>query len=139
MERAADVQAARARAGLVARGLAGRLDRVERAGEHELARRVVVGDGQAEAGGQRAHRVGVAAEHGHHAARARCAASRHRGGALVDERDGVLELQRPGGDEGRVLAQRVPGGGDRQRRPPPAGLAARPQAATEHRNSAGCW
>ena len=67
----------------------------------------------------------------------------HGVGALVDEPDGVVELERAGGDERRVLAERVAGRGDRLAGVV-LGVVASParhasHAATEHRNSAGCW
>ena len=141
VEGAGDVEAPRAGAGLLARDLLGRVERVERPGQHELARGVVVGDGEAEARGQRARRRRASPP-----SRAsmppglRAARVGHGRAALGDEADGVVEGDRAGRDERRVLAERVAGGGDesparpRRRRP----RAAASHAATEQRKSAGC-
>ena len=113
VEGAGDVQAPGAGAGLVARDVLGLVERVDGPAEHELAGGVVVGDHEAQARGEGAHALTVAAEHRDHAAGVALAGVGHRGRALVDEPHGVLELQRAGGDQRGVLAERVAGGGAR--------------------------
>ena len=105
VEGAGDVEPARASVG--ARFSLGQ--RVERAGEHQLARGVVVGDREGELGGERPDGQVVAAEEGGHPPGRRFG---HRLGAHTHDREGVLELQGLRGDQGGVLAQRVAGGGE---------------------------
>ena len=112
MEGAGDVELHRARARVVARELDGRVDHLERAAQNDLSRRVVVRDRQTEAARELRDRVRVAAQHRDHAARLGRCGILHRGGALVDEEECVVERQRAGRMQGRVLAERVPGRGD---------------------------
>ena len=96
VEGAGDVQAPGAGAGLVARDVLGLDERVDGPAEHELAGRVVVGDHEAQARGQRAHALRVAAEHRDHAARV---AARRR-------RPSRRRARRRGGRRRRTAARR---------------------------------
>ena len=89
----------------------GRLDAVGRAGDHDLARCVVVGDPDVLVGPAAGHvdLVVVEAEDGGHRARLGRAGIVHGVGALDDEADAVVEAQRAGGGEGGVLAEAVAG------------------------------
>jgi hypothetical protein len=55
VEGAGHIEPARARARLLARDLLQGVERIDRAGQHELARRVVVGHDEAEPVRERAH------------------------------------------------------------------------------------
>ena len=83
-------------------------------GDHDLARRVPVGD--AEHAVDRCLRdqlrqpLVVEADDRGHPPLASAARALHLHAPLADEADGVGEVEGAGGDQGRVLAHRVPGG-----------------------------
>src|SRR5215218_5698339 len=107
VERAGDVERAGADV-VLAGGLLGLLERAALAGQHDLAGRVVVGDG--DAGGLR-DRLGVldrAAEQGEH--RTAVVGVGHQAAAQDDELDRVLETEHAGGGQRAELAERVAGG-----------------------------
>ena len=122
VERAGDVErqaAAAALAGL----LAGALERLARAGQHDLAGRVVVGDGHARGGRDlRGVLLGRADERQHRAA---VAGVGHQRAAQHDEPQGVVAVEHAGGGERGQLAERVAGrgGGAVEREGVPAGEA----------------
>ena len=100
------------------------------AGEHDLAGRVVVGDGQVGGGGDLLGLAGVGADQREH--RAAVVGLRHQPAAQHDQLERVVDAQRAGGGEGAQLAERVPGGGGGA----PSQAA---QPAIEAQKIAGCW
>jgi len=114
VKRAADVELLRAAADLV-RARDGVVDAGHRAGEHDLAGSVVVGEREAELLLHGEHVVALTAKHGDHPAGLAIGRVGHRFGARLDETDGILELDRAGGRQRGVLAERVAGGGERRR------------------------
>ena len=101
--------------------------------------RVVVGDREVEARGELADVLGVAAEHGDHAAGVALAGVGHGGGALGDEPHGVVERR----GRRRRPAPRTRRASGRRRRSPSASSSPSSRhwshAATLHRKIAGCW
>ena len=91
----------------------GGVDRAHAAGEHDLAGRVVVGERQLEVGRELVDVVALAAEHGDHAAGLQGGGVGHRLRAGADEPHAVLEVDRTGGRQRGVLAERVAGRGER--------------------------
>ena len=86
-------------------------DAVGRPGDHDLAGGVEVGDPHVVVGAPAGDLdlIVVEAEHGGHRARALEAGVVHRVGPLDDEADAVVEAERAGGRERRVLAEAVAG------------------------------
>ena len=113
VEGAGDVEAAGPRAGLVAGDLLGGLERVDGPdstswpGALSLATTRPRRSASARTSRDSPPSIAIIA------AGALLAGVGHGVRALVDELDGVVELERARGDEGRVLAERVAGGGDR--------------------------
>ena len=121
VERAGDRQPDRALAEL-AGDLLGALERVAVAREHELARRVVVGDGQPGGAGDLRGLVLVGADQRDH--RAAVVGLGHQAAAQDDELERVVDAQDARGGQRGELAERVAGGGgggDVVRQSAPAG------------------
>jgi hypothetical protein len=105
---ARDIERQRAAAALLG-DLLGAGQRVARAGEDDLAGRVVVGHGDAGLGGDR---LGVLLRGAHEREhRADVVGVGHQLAAEHDEPQGVLAGEHAGGGQRRQLAERVPGGG----------------------------
>ncbi len=113
MKRAGDVEPRGAQS--LGRGVGGGgVQRVRRAGQHDLAGRVVVGEADAVARGHRGRLRRGRAEHGEHrAAAGLLAGDRHQQPAQRDEAQAVALVERAGDDQRGQLAERVAGERDR--------------------------